>query len=76
MMRALSRYRYRIANQLHRLRRALAYATGRLSTDDAQDIILDCREDAAVDGVETGGVGPEDGRVVSDPSQALEEVTP
>jgi hypothetical protein len=46
MMRTLSCYRYRIANRLHRLRRALAYATGRLSPDDAQDIILDCRDTA------------------------------
>ena len=46
MMRTLSCYRYRIANRLHLLRRALAYATGQLSADDAQDIILDCRDAA------------------------------
>jgi hypothetical protein len=140
VMRTLSCYRYRMANQLHRLRRALAYATGQLSSDDAQDIILDCREDAgwyllmvitpedvlglaisrygdtaralkpylaaacgyvsrkwdagddyyaaldfaldqacdyaSQDGIEIGEGGPEDEHAGTDPSQALEEVTP
>jgi hypothetical protein len=38
--------RWRVQDRWRRLRRAFAYATGRLSADDAQDIILDCRDAA------------------------------
>jgi len=35
-------YRYRLRYKWQRLRRALLYARGRLSQDDAQDLLLDC----------------------------------
>ena len=35
-------YRYRLRSKWRRLRRAVLYARGRLSQDDAQDLLLDC----------------------------------
>lgn len=43
MKRPFSAWRWRMLQRWQRLRRAVAYATGRLSQDDAQSIILDCR---------------------------------
>ena len=43
MNRSLSAWRWRMLQRWQRLRRAVAYATGHLSEDDAQSIILDCR---------------------------------
>jgi hypothetical protein len=46
MNRRLSALRWRIFQRWQRLRRAVAYAAGRLSQDGAQSIILDCRPPA------------------------------
>lgn len=43
MMRCLSIWRWRIRPRLQRCRRALAYAMGRLSPDDAQWLLIDCQ---------------------------------
>lgn len=44
--RRIDRYRYRMRASLARLARAWRYFTGRLPSDDAQRIILDCRQPA------------------------------
>lgn len=46
MIRSLSALRFTIRSRYEHLRRALAYAKGRLSSDDAQQVILDCRDTA------------------------------
>ncbi len=46
MIRSLLILRFTIRSRYERLRRALAYARGRLSSDDAQQVILDCRDAA------------------------------
>ncbi|HTV33799.1 MAG TPA: hypothetical protein VME69_11970 [Methylocella sp.] len=38
----ISLYLYRLRSKWRRLRRAVLYAKGRLSQDDAQDLLLDC----------------------------------
>jgi hypothetical protein len=43
MNRSLFTLRWQILHRWRRIRRAVAYAGGRLSEDDAQSIILDCR---------------------------------
>ena len=44
MIRRLSDFGFQLRYRYEHLRRAFAYATGRLSCDDAQTIILDCRD--------------------------------
>ncbi len=46
MIPSLISLRWQLQDRGQRLRRAFAYATGRLSEDAAQEIILDCRDTA------------------------------
>ncbi len=44
MMHRLSSFNFRLRFRYARLRRAFAYATGRLSSDQAQTILIECRD--------------------------------